>query len=369
MATTIKDDELLCVAHNKVLKKSNFYIAEQSSLYGEIGRIPVCKSCVAKLADKYQERYGDDYRRSLYMMCRKLDVPFSNSLYEGCLNSTVKERDTKEKGKDVKNIFGWYMRQFNSIGSKNGVVGSFDDGEELEYLDEYEGSKEQKQQESRGGDTIALTEQELITKREVIEMLEYDPFEDYSIVDQKFLYTDLLSYFGDEDVVEDRYLVSQLVQIVNNNNTIRKMDYIISTLSGDPEMLIQNEGKIKSISTTKNGIVANNDKIAKENGIAVNKRKDSNVKKSTLTATMEYLRSLNFEDAEVDYYDQKKAYGMKVTADVSFKAIADQLQFDENDVKEMLDMQRELIREQEEKLLDLEEENRKLYEEIELFKK
>lgn len=366
MAITIKDDEVFCVAHNNKMKKPNFYVSEKDSMYGELGRIPICKNCIWKMADEYEKKTNGDLKKCVFLLCRKLDVPFTNKIFNSVLSGYNGERTARS-------TFGNYMRQLNSIGNnKLGIGGGFEDGEITEYDSHFEIAKAKKEVEDaevKEEVIETLTDHEQYIKDEIIEMLEYDPFEGHSIADQRFLYTDLMNYFGDEDVIEDRYLVSQLIQIVNNNNSIRKMDYIISKLSGDMESLIKNQGEIKSISSVKNGIVSNNDKIAKENGIAVNKRKDSNVKKSTLTATMEYLRGLGFKDAEVDYYDQKKAYGMQMAADISFKAISEQLQFDENDMKEIIDDQRELIRELEEKLLDVEEKNRQLYEEIADYKR
>src|SRR5699024_10523866 len=100
-------------------------------------------------------------------------------------------------------------------------------------------------------------------------LIGYDPFEGYSESDQKFLYSDLLNYFGDEDVVEDQFLVSQIIQIVNNNNQIRKLDYLLSNYMADNETLGEKASTIKSLNATKKDIVANTDKIAKENRISV----------------------------------------------------------------------------------------------------
>ena len=88
-------------------------------------------------------------------------------------------------------------------------------------------------------------------KKEIISMLEYDPFEGYAEADQKFLYNELYSYFSDEEIIEDQFLVSQLIQIANNNNQIRKIDYLISTYTANTELLIKNDAKIKSLKFTK----------------------------------------------------------------------------------------------------------------------
>ena len=75
---------------------------------------------------------------------------------------------------------------------------------------------------------------------------------------------------------------------------------------------------------------------------------------------MKQYRELKFEDAEQDYYDQNKAYGMKITADISNKSLLEQLQLDENDYTDMLNTQRQLIQDSQSRVEDLEEENRQL---------
>jgi regulator of sirC expression with transglutaminase-like and TPR domain len=148
---------------------------------------------------------------------------------------------------------------------------------------------------------------------------------------------------------------------VNNNNQIRKIDLVIATMSSDAKTLIGNQGEIKSLSQTKKAIVDNTDKIAKENSISVKNRGDKKAGKSTLTYMMKQYRELGFDEAEQDYYDQNKAYGMKIVADISNKSILEQLQLDENDYTDMLKTQRELVQELQSKIEDVEEENRQLH--------
>ena len=88
-----------------------------------------------------------------------------------------------------------------------------------------------------------MNKNDVAVKKEIITMLEYDPFEGYVEADQKFLYNELYSYFNDEEVIEDQFLVSQLIQIANNNNQIRKIDYLISKYTANTELLIKNVRK------------------------------------------------------------------------------------------------------------------------------
>lgn len=354
-----KEKELiLCVKHGKELAKPNFYVANSSSLYSGIGRIPVCKNCISKMFTDYMNAHKDP-KIAIYNMCRKLDIAFSNSNYEGAY---------KECDNDTSRIFGLYMKNHNSLGKTNGVGISFDDGEHLS--DDVQDAKQEETSEvAIIGTDLKMTEDDKKAKEDVIRLLEYDPFEGYPESDQKFLYTDIINYFGDEDVVEDQFLVSQIIQVVNNNNHIRKIDHLISQYMADMKTLVENEGRVKSLSSMKKEIVNNTDKIAKENRISVKSRSGSNISKSSLTVMMERLRALDFEDAEIDFYDQKKAYGMQKTAEISIKAIDEQLQFDENDIGYMISEQRSMIKNMENKILDLEEENRKLHVEIESHKK
>lgn len=343
MTITIKDDEGLCIKHGKVLKRTNFYQASSTSLHSGVGYVPVCKNCINKEFKRYMNEYDSDSKKALYNLCRLLDICYTDSGYE----SAVKAAN------DDSAIFGMYMRFTNSLGGNIGANDlNFDSGENM--------SEDVEVEDAEFVDNTEITEATLQKKKEIIDLLEYDPFEGYSNADQNYLYNDLIAYFADEEVKDDQYLVSQIVQVVNNNNTIRKYDLIISKLSATEEMAKDNRADIKAIASLKKDIVANTDKMAKENGISVKNRQNGGVKKNTLTSMMEYLRSVGFSDAEVDYYDQRKAYGMSRAAKISMKAIKEQLMFDENDINDILETQRELIKQMEDKILDLEEEMRKL---------
>lgn len=346
-----KEDKITCVKgkHRGALAINNFYVAGQNTVFSGLGRIPICKTCLYTMVENYYKT-RKDMRVAIYLMCRKIDVAFDENVFEGALT---------EIGLTPTKVFMNYMTQYNSLGFKNGAMLPFDDGEHLNE----NGASNEEPEEPYIEDvptTIKLTKEDRRNKKEVISLLEYDPFEGFSETDQKFLYSDLINYFGDEDVIEDQFLVSQIIQIVNNNNQIRKLDFLLSQYMANDDDLQKNDGKIKSLNSTKKTIVFNTDKIAKENQISVKNRRGSNINKSSLTVMMERLRLLDFKDAEIDYYDQMKSLGMQRAADISMKAMCEQMQFDENDINEIIMEQRNMIKDMEHKILDLEEENRLL---------
>lgn len=205
-----------------------------------------------------------------------------------------------------------------------------------------------------------LTEDQIV-KQDVIKLLGYDVFASADYDDQKFLYNELINYL-DEDTMDDIFKISVVTQIVQNNNQIRKIDNEIARINW-----MVDSKKFSELTNIKQKIVMSNDKLAKENAISIKNRGDKSAGRSTLTYMLKQYRELNFDDAEVDYYDECKAYGMKVCADISNKSLAEQIQFDENDKIDIIEIQRKLVEEATQKVADLEEVNRQLHKQIQLL--
>ena len=311
-----------------------------------------CKECVWSTYNTYYNILKD-MKKSILITCMKFDIPFNEGDYDGAMKQCANNPSSHP--------FKVYMTKVNSLGNFNNSLTGFDP----KFLFDKETGKDlitnALELEVKDLDyNIQLTENDLQVKGDVIRLISYDPFAGYSNFDQKFLYNELITYL-DEDLLSDAFKLSQVLQLVNNNNQIRKIDLVISSLSNDTKTLISNQGDIKSLSATKSQIVGSTDKIAKENSISVKNRGDKSAGKSTLTSLMKEYRELNFEDAEQDYYDQNKAYGMKLVADISNRSILEQLQLDENDLNDMLLTQRQLLGDLQTKIIDLEEENRQLH--------
>lgn len=338
---------------------SNYY-RSNSPLYagmniGNTGNsiMAFCKECVISTYDTYYNII-QDIRNCVLITCMKFDIPFNDSDYEGAIKQHINNPSSHP--------FKIYMTKTNSLGSFNtgGGLAGFDP----HYIFEKESPKDAIndvfEREAKGLEyNINLTEQDIQIKDDVLRLIGHDPFCGYSNFDQKFLYNELISYL-DEDTLDDSFKLSQILQLVNNNNQIRKIDLVIANLSNDTKSLISNQGDIKSLTTTKKSIVESTDKIAKENSISVKNRGDKKAGKSTLTYMMKDYRELGFENAEVDYYDQLKALGMKHAADISNQSIIEQIKFDENDLDNMLKDQRILIQSLQNQVDELLEENRQL---------
>jgi DNA-directed RNA polymerase subunit RPC12/RpoP len=319
----------------------HFYMAKYSELYIKNDRrAPLCRTCVSELFNTYSKRYQSD-RTACIMLCYMLDIPFFHSLYDSVVTNN--------------NIFsiGLYLRQVsNNRQYQNQTFSQTILSRELE-------KNEKDIQEAKEDKWSAQEKRNAV---EVTSVLGYDPFEGYPPDDRKFLFSEFIKYL-DEDTAEDPFKLSQIIQIVNNNNQIRQYDLRISAL--DP---VKDSTNIKELNAMKSSLVTSNDKIAKENEISVKNRSNKDVGRSTLTYLMRDLREKDFQRAEANYYDQLRSEGTQWAMDMSFKALRANTFFDENDKEEIFDIQRSKIQALQAQVDDLIEEKRQLVVEIDALK-
>lgn len=293
---------------------------------------PVCISCLKAKFEEFRSRY--DEKTATRIICHYLDAPFYYSLYD----STAQKNDSFS--------IGAYMRQMNNrqyVG-KTFVATLLDRKELLVDEAQFEDIKEEKWKPA-----------EHRNKKNVIEIIGYDPFDGYNENQRRFLFNNIIGYLEEDGIEDDQFKISQIIQLVNNNYQILQLDMAISKL--DPQI---NATDIKVMNELKKRLVDSNDKIAKENGISVKNRLNQQAGRSTLTYLMKYLRELDIPEAEANYYDQLKSPGTQWAANMSFKAIRENGFFDENDFKDIIENQYKMIQELQGKLDDVEEENRLL---------
>lgn len=293
----------------------HFYKSPWSESFEKNSRfVPLCRKCVNELFDIYEKKYGTN--TACILMCYKLDIPYYYSLFDSIIKNNNKFS------------IGLYMRQINGRQYQNQDFSqSILNGELGKSKDDFEKFKE-----------VKWSKQDLQNRDYVIEVVGYDPFVGYPEEDRRFLFNQLSPYLEDEDIADDAFKLSQILQIVDNNKQIRQCDVKIANL--DP---IRDATDIKTLNSIKKTLVGANDKIAKENEISVKNRSNKDVGKSTLTYLMRDLRNKNFERAEADYYDQLRGPGTQWAISISQKAMLDHCLFDENDKKEVYETQIKLV--------------------------
>ena len=325
--------------------EGKFFKVVQNSLYkANDGYSNVCTYCCDDYFARMREKYKDE-KMALLMTCAKMGWYFSEATY------------IKMKEKDPQDIrLGDYVKRLNLSQNKDltfvdYVISSINNEQFLR-------SKEEVNQQMES----EWTKEEQKNKQEVIEVVGYDPFAGYQNADRRYLFNELVKYL-DDDVIDDSYKLSQIIQIVNNNNQIRQYDLLIAQLKP-----LTDSKDIQMLNDLKGKLVVANDKIAKENEISVKNRSNKDIGKSTLTYLMKDLRQKNFDKAEADYYDQLKSEGTRWAMELSVNAIQKNAYFDENDYNEIKDIRRELVDKLQSQVDDLMEDKRKLLLEIQNLK-
>lgn len=294
----------------------HFYKITYSSLWkANDCYAPICKDCVNEMFDEYSRKFGSD-RTACMIMSHVLDVPFYNSLFD----SISQNNGRVTMGLLLRIIGNARNYQFQTF--SNTLVNGELNKNALDLQEE----KEQK-----------WSKAEIQAKDDCISVIGYDPFDGYNEGDRRYLFSELIKYFED-GIEDDPFKLSQIVQVVNNNNQIRQIDLQIARLNP-----MNSAEAIKSLNDIKVKLVSNNDKIAKENEISVKNRSTKDAGRNTLTFLMKDMREKDIAGAEANFYDQLRSPGTQWAADMSSKAIKENAFFDENDQQEIFDIQRELI--------------------------
>jgi hypothetical protein len=334
--------------------KTGFYHTN-STLYDD-GKYPVCKECLTKNLPLANPK-DLNYISAVNGLLAEINRPYIHELW--LISAEESERrDMDFLGVYMKNISMPHTKELSHkdsdiITDKESMLHQ-EQGPSPESTNKMNITTSNVATNKYEDEDVVLTPEDIQSQRDCHRLLGYDPFDGYLALDRKFMYAEIIPYL-DEDTLEDQHKISIIIQLINNNSQIRKMDLLINKLSSDFESLLKNSAEIKNLTAIKKQITDNNDKLAKENAIAIKHRGDKKAGRSTLGYLMKDLRELGFEDAEEDYYDMKKAYGMKMTADISSKAIISQLNFDEKDIEDMFKDQRDLIIELQRSKEELEE--------------
>lgn len=293
----------------------HFYKIVHSPLYkANDCYAPLCKDCVNELFQEFARRYSSE-KTACILMCHLLDIPFYHSLFD----SIISNNNTFSPGLYLRIING---KQYQYQNFSTTLVSNELNKTEVDIRDQ----KEDK-----------WTAAEIRVKNEVIKIVGHDPFDGYDSDDRRYLFGEFSKYL-DDDLAEDPFKMSQVIQIINNNNQIRKYDLLISKMNP-----VTSKDDIKVLNEMKTKLVASNDKIAKENEISVKNRSNKAAGRNTLTFLMKDLREKDFKKTEANFYDQLRSEGTQWAANMSLKAIKENTFFDENDEKEVFDIQRGLI--------------------------
>lgn len=326
----------LCDSH-KI--KDSFY--SSTDPMNKSGLTPICKECARKIAlrvinGKEQGATKDSVRLAL----RYLNKPFLERVWD----SSIQEVENLASGKVKSNIWAAYIHQI-SMPNYIGMTYFDSDGLTSNEPNNESPSDEMttdKLIESHVG--IDTYDSFLKNKNDVIRLLNYDPFEKEDIIDQPFLYSQLLGLLDSgEDGNEDMMRTSSAISIVRGFLQLAKIDDNIAKLMSDINNIATNSATIKSLQESKAKITSVITSLAQDSCISLKHNKNAKKGENTWTGKIKKIKELNLREGEVNGFDMETCKAMRQVMDLSNASIMKTLNLDESEWSDMVAEQRKMI--------------------------
>lgn len=327
-------DGAYCHECGEFKSRDKFYKSPKTSS----GLIPVCKECLYKIGTGYDEKTKQTHetKESVIEAMRKADLPFLQDLYDNSCAAITNEVSGKKRGtgysqmitclQSLPQYFG--LTFFDSDMFKNNT------SDKIEESKEQEATEEQLIENQAGLDTY---DSFLKNKNDVIRLLSYDPFEKEDIVDQPFLYSQLLGLLdSSEDANEDMMRTSSAISIVRGFLQQSKIDDTISKLMCDISNIEKNSATIKSLQESKGKITSVITSLAQDSCISLKHNKNAKKGENTWTGKIKKIKSLNLRSGEVNGFDIDTCRGMQQVQEISDASIMKQLALDESEWSDMV---------------------------------
>lgn len=110
--------------------QSNFYKTKDTGRKF-FGKIPYCKDCIKDFYNIYLKKNFDNMNLAIYYLCRKIDIPYIHSNYEGALKN-INNVNANIQGDNA--IVSAYMKGF-SFADSNGWGYTFDESQDISKVD------------------------------------------------------------------------------------------------------------------------------------------------------------------------------------------------------------------------------------------
>lgn len=325
-----------CMCCGKLGKESDFHSSPYSPLWRATGqKVLVCKTCIERMYKAESERYGTE--TAMMITLARLDLPYVKSLYVSLVDKY-----------GACNL-GTYIRSLNGLQYKDKTWStSLIDGE-----------LERSENEIRERNESRWKKADRNNMYSVISMVGYDPFADLGLNEneRKYCFNVMAGYCAIPGIEEDGHKLESAIQITLSRLQCQQLDNMIFKESS---MKNPNIKTLDTLSTTKKGLLATINSIAKDNNLSSAYSGGSTAGQNTLTRKMKEMAADDFKEIQVNVFDIKTCGAMKQIADLSNQSILEQLKLESNDYIEMLKNQRELLEKTIKERDELQEENRNL---------
>ena len=211
------------------------------------------------------------------------------------------------------------------------------------------------------GGEIGLDEQAKKSRRQIINVYHYDPFENEPVEERTRLYEDLLTLIDDsfnEDLTKQKAAVILCLSYRN----LDRVNATISELMATPESVQQNADVIKKLTEQKAKETTMISSFAKDNGFSERYAASKARGSGTISAMIRDMELQGYDDGFVNRFDIETSEAMRQVADISAESMFKQLSLNDTDFAKIIKEQGRMIREMQYTMQTQEEELRLLKE-------
>ena len=211
------------------------------------------------------------------------------------------------------------------------------------------------------GGEIGLDEQAKKSRRQIINVYHYDPFENEPVEERTRLYEDLLTLIDDsfnEDLTKQKAAVILCLSYRN----LDRVNATISELMATPESVQQNADVIKKLTEQKAKETSMISSFAKDNGFSERYAASKARGSGTISAMIRDMELQGYDDGFVNRFDIETSEAMRQVADISAESMFKQLSLNDTDFAKIIKEQGKMIREMQYTMQTQEEELRLLKE-------
>lgn len=325
-----------CYMCDKHKDKGKFYTSTDPMITS--GITPICKECARKIALRV-DKNGDEHsptKESCQLALKYLNKPFINTVWD----ASIQESEALIAGKTKSNVWMSYIK---NIAMVNYIGLTYFDSDFYKEKIIYDDEKTESQivEEHTGQDTY---DSFIKNKEDVVRLLNYDPFEHEPVVDQPFLYSQLLGLLdANEDANDDMMRTSSAISIVRGFLQQSKIDDTIAKLMSDINNIEKNSATIKSLQESKAKITTVITNLAQDSCISLKHNKNAKKGENTWTGKLKKIKDLNLREGEVNGFDLETCKAMRQVMDLSNASIMKALALDESEWSDMVAEMRQKI--------------------------
>ena len=328
----VGEDYFTCDVCSKVQHKQNFYVSTDPII--KSGITHTCRDCASEIVSPTVNGVQQPpTRETVNEVLLYLDKPFLDSVWEGSLLEASNVASNKKRNNVwsyyIKNIQmpNYYTKRYrDSDGYKSGLtvekpVLYSDDVMHTEMMEQFEKNK-----------------------KDVIRLIGYLPFEKENIVDQPYLYSQLIGFLdASEEGNDDMMRTQSIISIIRGFAQESQIDDMIAKLSSDLENAERNIATCKALQAMKRDISLTITKLAESSCISLKHSRNAKKGENTWTGKIKKIQDLNLREGEINGFDLATCKGMRQVMDMSNESILKQLRLDESEWSDMVAEMRETI--------------------------